>query len=282
MLNPRSITEELLYCTIKLQTLSGGTGTGFLFRFQDGNTLIPVIVTNKHVVNDNPNEPVTFTLHCGDKSRTTPNGYYWDVTHRATWIFHPEYDLCCCLFYPLIQQYESESGRSLFYRTFDESMIKDNDWWLEEFGVVQDVLMVGYPIGLWDTANNFPLFRKGCTATHPGIDFQGKSLGVVDIACFPGSSGSPILILDDGSYTNKMGNFVAGNRRFALLGVLYAGPVMNATGQIVVEQIPTKQIATSNTPVMIYLGYYIKANILWELKRQLIDFYKPDTGWQVI
>jgi hypothetical protein len=48
--------------------------------------------------------------------------------------------------------------------------------------------MVGYPNGLWDTANNFPLIRRGVTATHIKNNYNGKSEFVIDIACYGGSS----------------------------------------------------------------------------------------------
>lgn len=54
--------------------------------------------------------------------------------------------------------------------------------------------MVGYPIGLADARNNYPIFRKGYTAAHPAVDFNEDGIGLVDMACFPGSSGSPIYI----------------------------------------------------------------------------------------
>ena len=43
---------------------------------------------------------------------------------------------------------------------------------LEELSALEELVMVGYPIGLWDKNNNFPIFRKGYTASHPAIDFN--------------------------------------------------------------------------------------------------------------
>jgi len=63
--------------------------------------------------------------------------------------------------------------------------------------------MVGYPIGLWDEKNNYPIFRKGITATHPANDYNGKSEFMIDAACFPGSSGSPVYIIDELNYVDK-------------------------------------------------------------------------------
>src|SRR5690606_27633581 len=61
------------------------------------------------------------------------------------------------------------------------------------FNLSSPVTMVGYPTGLWDDVNNYPLLRKGSVATHPHIDFKGKKEFLIDIPLYPGSSGSPVL-----------------------------------------------------------------------------------------
>ena len=125
--------------------------------------------------------------------------------------------------------------------------------------------MVGYPIGLWDEKNNFPIFRKGYTASHPAYDFNEKGIGLIDMACFPGSSGSPIYILNETSYSDKKGNMYMG-KRVILIGILYAGPRYNAQGDLIVTTIPTHQKIQTTTPMMINLGYYIKAHELQEFE----------------
>jgi len=72
--------------------------------------------------------------------------------------------------------------------------------------------MVGYPVGIWDSANNMPVIRRGITATHPGKDYEGKSEFMIDAACFPGSSGSPVFLFNLGSYPQKAGGIVIGTR----------------------------------------------------------------------
>ena len=122
--------------------------------------------------------------------------------------------------------------------------------------------MVGYPIGLSDEVNCFPIFRKGYTASHPALDFNEKGIALADIACFPGSSGSPILILNEGGYTDNRGNINIGQSRVLLLGILFAGPVFNATGELIVAPTPTSQALMAVTPVMTNLAYYVKASEL--------------------
>ena len=127
--------------------------------------------------------------------------------------------------------------------------------------------MVGYPRGLWDQKNNLPLFRKGITSSHPAIDFNKKNVGVVDMACFPGSSGSPIFVLNENGYTDKEGTFHLGDKRLIFLGVLFQGPQFNAKGELIIENIPTQHKVSSVTPMMINLGYYIKANEVLSFKK---------------
>jgi len=100
------------------------------------------------------------------------------------------------------------------------------------------------------------------TTSHPAIDFNENSVGVIDIACFPGSSGSPILVLNESSgYTDRNGNFNIGTR-VVLLGVLFAGPYIDTEGNISIRDVPVVNIPISVTPIMLHLGYYVKAKEL--------------------
>lgn len=264
MINPKAITEQLLFSTIKINT-STGTGTGFLFQFTHKGKHYPVIITNKHVVENS--KIVNVSLHIQEDGKPTDENL--NINYNTDWIEHPTYDMCCTFFQPLIEHAKQEFKKDIFYIPLTENEIWDNTK-LEELKTMEEIVMVGYPTGLWDEVHNLPLFRKGVTSTHPSIDFKGKKEGVIDAACYPGSSGSPICILNEGSYVDKHNNTMMGTTRFSLLGILYAGPIFDAQGQIVVREIPTKQQAFSNTQLMINLGYYIKASEILELKKELI------------
>lgn len=119
--------------------------------------------------------------------------------------------------------------------------------------------MIGYPIGLWDHLNNFPIIRKGIAATHPALDFQDKSVGVVDIACFPGSSGSPIIIYESGAYYDKQSKATKIGQKVILLGLLFSGPVHASDGKIEIKEIPTQSVPIAQINQFIHLGYYVKA-----------------------
>ena len=283
MIKPTTISEYLLFSTVRIAVqLSSGeqrTGTGFFFNFlvDEDHRNIPAIITNKHVVAG----AVTgsFQLHELDKTieKPQPSGDFITVgfdDFENLWAFHPDnnVDLCAMLFKPIRSEAETQ-GKSIFYYPIDNSFILSKAD-LEELSAVEEVLMIGYPNGLWDDVNNLPLIRRGTTATHPAVDFQGRSTNVIDAACFPGSSGSPVLIVNEGgTYSTKSGTFT-GYKRVVLLGVLFEGPLMTAQGEIVIQTIPTSQQPISLTRLMIHLGYIVQAKeikVLGEHIKQILQ-----------
>lgn len=265
-----SISNQLLYLTMKIETKTG-SGTGFFMTFFEGDILVPVIITNKHVVNHNPKESVQLSLHFDKNDKR----FTEKITINGEWLFHSKYDLCCLLVNPIIEEMEEKHKAQLFCRSIDESMIYSDEK-LDELNAMEDVTMVGYPIGLWDEVHNFPILRRGITATHPGIDYNGDRIAMVDMACFPGSSGSPIFIVNENGFSDGRGNLALGQRRMIFLGVLYAGPVHNTEGDIIIKDIPTAQIPVAQTRIMANLGYYVKASEIYEFKNVIMQKLKDE------
>ena len=96
--------------------------------------------------------------------------------------------------------------------------------------------MVGYPIGLSDQYNHKPVIRRGITSSHPRKDYQGKKETLLDVACYPGSSGSPVFILNQGAFPTKEG--ISVGNRVMLLGVLYGGHQFNTQGVLQFTNLP--------------------------------------------
>lgn len=265
-MKPISTSEKMLYNTVRLSCLDGSSGTGFFFNFQFGNMTVPTLMTNKHVVNYKTNETIKFFLHLRNGEDASSENY--EVTFDTKWFFHPTQDICFTFVNPLFEEVKRRTGKDVFYIANDENFIYDEEK-LKELTALESVVMIGYPTGLWDVTHNYPIFRKGFKASHPGYDFNKKNVGLVDMACFPGSSGSPIYILDENGYSDKSGNTYLGAKRLIFLGVLFAGPTMNVNGDIVVVDIPTKQKAFSQARTMINLGYYIKSYEIREFRKMI-------------
>lgn len=263
-----SIAEKLAHSTVRLECIlpngNTSTGTGFLFSFaKNGGRNVPAIVTNRHVIADAVRGRFALTVRnsLGGPSVGTTVTAELD-NFAARWTSHPDsnVDLCIMPIAPLLREAESQ-GRSPFYVPLDHSLIPSDDE-LKQLDVSENITMVGYPNGLWDRVNNMPIFRRGATATHPALDWNGNPEFIIDAACFPGSSGSPVFLLNVGGYSDKRGNTHFGGHRLRLLGVLYAGPLYTADGTIEVVPVPTSTRPIASTAIPMNLGIVIKAKAL--------------------
>jgi hypothetical protein len=270
MASGRHVTEEITLCTARIEcTLANGeesTGTGFQYQFAklpDGRELIGLI-TNKHVVRGAVSGAFHMTLR--DSSGNPAYGQHHRVqldAFETRWIPHPDpdVDLCMLPIGPFINALEAKQVLP-FVLSLDESLLPSEDE-LASLGALEDVLMVGYPNGIWDSVNNQPIMRRGVTATHPRLDYEGRKVFMIDAACFPGSSGSPVFLYSNGGI-NREGSMFIG-LRVKLLGVLYAGPQHTATGQLVVVDVPTVQTPMAISRIPNNLGLVIKAERIREL-----------------
>lgn len=265
-MNNLSIMEQLSFSTTRIETKdadgNGYSGTGFFFSYKlDESRIMPLIVTNKHVVRGMTTG--MFRLTKADANGNPMHKDHFQIKidqFERSWLFHPDSNVDLCVL-PVanILNIAQAQGVSLFYRTFDETLIPNKEK-LNTLDAVEEILMIGYPNGLWDSVNNMPIVRKGITATDVKFNYEGRKEFLIDAACFPGSSGSPVLICNVGGYRDKQGNLNWGSSRIFLLGILYAGPQLTVTGDIKVVTIPNMQqkaLAVSHIPNN--LGYIIKA-----------------------
>lgn len=276
--NKLSLSEQLLYLTVRIECEYSngmhGTGTGFFFRFLENEETgehVPVVITNKHVINGAIKGRLIFCIRKADGTPDDSHHYAMYIDgFESMWRKHPDtnVDLCAMPLAPILNTAETQNIKP-FYITFSKENLPTEKF-LNEVSALEDIIMVGYPNGIWDEKNNKPIFRKGITATDMKFDYNGKTEFVIDAACFPGSSGSPVMIFNQGMYTDKFGNTYAGGGRAVLLGILYAGPQAIAEGEVHTVVIPTveKNIALSHIPNN--LGYVIKAERILELEKLFV------------
>lgn len=261
-----SPVEQLAHSTVRMECdVPGGTstGTGFFYSLDetDGQH-VPVIVTNKHVVTGAAKGRFLLTLQdaAGGPSFGKCQAFELD-TFEQRWTPHPDpnVDLCAMPIAPLLIAAE-QRNQELFYVTLDKELLPSKTE-IEDMIGLENITMVGYPNGLWDRKNNLPIFRRGVLATDYKYDWNGKKEFLIDAACFPGSSGSPVMLFDVASYQTRKGTFM-GVSRIKLLGVLYAGPQHTVEGEVKVVPVPTQQKAVAVAGIPNNLGIIIKSEQL--------------------
>ena len=269
------LIEQLTHSTVRIETtlLDGriSTGTGFYMNFlQKEGTCIPVIVTNKHVVANANIGAFHVTLANKDGLPDTGNHQLFQFANFENQCVkhpNPNVDLAAFLIGPLVNQVQ-QSGAKLFYIPLSTELIpKDEE--RESYSSMEDIVMIGYPNGIWDAKNNLPVIRKGITATHANIPWNGNSEFLTDIASFPGSSGSPVFLANIGGYMDNKGNTYMGTHRIRLLGVHYAGAMHTASGEIVIVTAPTSNVPVPITQIPNNIGVAINSKEILGLEAEV-------------
>ena len=122
---------------------------------------------------------------------------------------HPERNVdLCAINISQIFQILTDNNKNLDWQFLEENNVLNTNL-VEEIKSVENIFMIGYPDGLMDEVNNRPLIRTGITSTSSIIRYNGEKLFIVDLPCFPGSSGSPIFI-SEGPRITKEGSLIAG------------------------------------------------------------------------
>lgn len=262
--------DLLVHSTVRIEceTENGrGSGTGYVFAFneKDGRN-IPCIVTNKHVVLGAKRGTFHLTRQGAAGGANLGDYVTFDFDNfERLWIGHPDPEIDLAIF-PIgeILNRAKDRGDLLYFSPLGPSTTITASL-LDSLPTMEEIIMIGYPNGIWDEKHNLPVIRRGITATHPKLPYNGKPEFLIDAACFPGSSGSPVFLANIGSYVNSDGSFCGGSR-IALLGTLYAGPQHTATGEVVVVKVPTNTRALAISTIPNNLGLVIHASKIFDFE----------------
>jgi len=178
---------ENLFNTVKLNVIQNDeklcTATSFFYKFNTAIGARLVLITNRHVI-ENIRE-ITFFIH---QSFEAP-GKIRKITLGGSDIrkiikIHNECDLCAID----INDYLNDDR---YYSLSKFDIVDESELKYEK--VMQEIFIVGYPIGIEDELNKLPIFTTGITATNLLIDYNGKPEFLLNAFALPGSSGSPVF-----------------------------------------------------------------------------------------
>jgi len=272
----QTIAEQLFFTTVRIDTITPtdekGAGTGFFFSYKFNETQYPFIVTNKHVVMGMKEGRFSF-LKGKDELPTLGDGFNLAIgaeDWQKMWFGHPDQsiDIAICPFLPLAEFVKKQHGAELFCRYVEAAMIPTAEQ-LKELDALEPVTFIGYPNGIWDSKNLLPVARRGTTATPIEVDFEGTPRFLIDASVFGGSSGSPVFILNHGSWAPKNGGLTIGSRLY-FVGVIAAVYFRTHLNQIIAVPIPTQVRPMAQQQEMIDLGIVFKANTVVETVKELL------------
>lgn len=210
-------------------------GTGFFFDFgiDEIEHHLKVIVTNRHVM-ENAIE-LDFVMN-----ESNASGHRSDIQHSLFMneedlnrhvFYHPDpnVDLCIIDISDIFTRF-SDAGITLFMRALSFEDVPSREE-LKDLKALEEVIMIGYPAGLWDDFNNLPIMRTGDTSSHVAYDYRGKEDFIVNIPAYHGSSGSPLVKLVDRPIVRNGENIIL--HSCLLLGIQKEIPeVRNLDGSI--------------------------------------------------
>lgn len=264
-----SIAEQLFFTTVRIDTVATngaqGSGTGFFFSHKVGDKTYPFIVTNKHVVKDTHTGCFTFLKRENNKP-LLGNGFKLEIKQwKETWFGHPtlDVDIAICPFVPVEAHIKQQNNFDIFYKFIDSGMIPTQEIFAK-LDAIETITFVGYPNGIWDKSNLLPIARRGTTATPLTVDFENSPRFLIDASVFGGSSGSPVFILNQGTFTERSGNTIVGSSRLLFVGVIAGVFYRIGLNEIIESPIPTQNRQMTMQQEMIDLGVVFKASAVVE------------------
>jgi hypothetical protein len=203
-----------VHATVRVENEWGKGGTGFLvIRKIDPKQGKAFLVTNKHVIHFDPQIRekalfLTLYLNVGEKDGTV-RGKSFRIPLREDdqklWREHPNpnVDVLAVDITSLINSQPNIENKGADYSLFATPAV------IREEGITEgeEVLIIGYPLGLFSTRIYFPLVRQGIVASkigekirirfnYPSGEIRSAEIPgfLVDAAILPGSSGSPVVL----------------------------------------------------------------------------------------
>jgi len=289
-----SVEHALVRSTVRVlaglhATPPTSVGTGFFYKVMHPTANIGkvLIVTNKHVIRGA--DVIHFVLSSAASitnlnDQHQPEGrneleIVWPLANNLYLHPDPETDLCG-IDVTIPTGHVLQSGNQL------RSMFLDSSWLpahtdKRNIRDVEQVLVVGYPRGLWDSHNNMPIARLGTTATHPLALYQGKRNFLIDVAAFQGSSGSPVFCYEAPMFRQADGSFTPGTK-VQFIGVVWGVIEWSVEGRLKAIEIPSVQEQVPVISTSLNLAIALHAEAIRDLDEQVfpgisgVHASKPD------
>lgn len=269
-INLDTFAGKIIFSVVRIESIKDGESepaTGFIVSEEiEKNASVPILITNKHVIEKADKIIFYFIKSDGKKPILGKKVRIVMENPKSHFISHPNKDIDLVAFpiAPLLRRLKKPDYYP-FYIPIPTSIIATRED-LSKFDVIEEIIFIGYPNGIYDTVNLTPLVRKGITATPLSLFFKGKPTFLIDSMAFTGSSGSPVFIYNKGMYSDISGNTSIGSR-LVFVGVVSEFHVSE-------EYLSERDISIS-TPLN--LGEVVGSDKVKELIKVVVDKNNPNT-----
>ena len=216
--------KKLFFSTTRIETRSAdgkgtGVGTGFIFNYDPGDHKnLQFVVTCRQVVEGFASATLSF-IQRKDGKPSLGEGCQVTVPNLQGMVFYdpdPKIDVALISLRQLLQRSYTNSEVPYFQMLSGDMVLNREQ--AGKLNAIQPVIFLGYPNGLSDETNLLPIARRGITASPYVVDFDGMPVCVINADVAPGSSGSPVVVLDQEANLTPTGVKAAGGVHF--LGLL--------------------------------------------------------------
>jgi S1-C subfamily serine protease len=191
------VIESLLLAGVRISTFLGGRGltsaSGFFFEREERLFL----VTGRHVLVDAPSghhpDRVEITLHVDTVDLTRCVSVSVPLFHDGTSVWKQATDSGGEIDVAVLELDRGALPEGAVLRAFSLRHLQGP---LDEIGIGTPVLVLGFPLGFYDTLHYLPVARQAAVASAFGVRFQGQGYFLTDARMHRGASGAPVVLHD--------------------------------------------------------------------------------------
>ena len=191
--------ESLLIATTRVVTFFQQrrltNASGFFFERELGDKRRLFLVTSRHVVCDEPKQHfpdhLEIELHINSDNIAECVSFTVLLHRDGRPVWRQGLDKAGDVDVAVIEIDRSTLPASMVYKAFTPQHLPRS---ADKVEIGASVLLVGFPLGFYDTLHRLPVARQAVIASSFGLRFQGEGYFLTDARTHRGTSGAPVVM----------------------------------------------------------------------------------------